>query len=96
MQFLTSYVTVVMLYVQFITTYLIVSIVFTFTNFTSDIFIVSIYITNFTCTQIYTQHTLVNLVHVSAWDRCLRHGVLSVANALKDFQIMAPMPCRNM
>ena len=95
-QFLTSHFTVVMLYVQFITSYLIVSVLCTFLNFTSDIFIISIYTTNFTRIQIYTHQTLVNLLHVLAWHRSLHLGVLSVANALKDSLIMAPMPCQNM
>ena len=95
-QFLTSHFTVVMLYVQFITSYLIVSVLYTFPNFTSDIFIISVYITNFTCTHIYTHQTLVNLLHVSAWHRCLHLGVLLVAIALKDSLIMAPLPCQNM
>jgi hypothetical protein len=79
-----------------ISPYLIVYILCTFPNITSDIFIISIYLTNFTCTQLYIHQTLVNLLHVSAWHRCLHHGVLSVANALKDSLIMAPMPCQNM
>ena len=93
-QFIASHFVGVMLYVQFITSYLIVSILCTFPVFTSGIFIIPIYITNFTRTKIYTHHTLVNyLLNVSAQHRCLHHRVLSVANALKDSVIMAPMPC---
>ena len=80
--FVTLHFTVVMLYVQLITSYLIVSILCTFPNFTSDIFIISVYITNFTCAQIFTHQTLINLLHVLAWHGCHHLGILSVANAL--------------
>ena len=39
-----------------------------------------IYMTNFTCTKIYTYETLVNFLHVSARHRCHHQGVFSVAN----------------